>query len=49
MAILVMEFQVPVYKLGWFLPKSEQVQRKVRYFLKWNNAESTKIGPMFIK
>ena len=43
---LVVEFQGDT-NLGRFLPQSEQIQRKLGYFFKWNNAELTKIGPIF--
>ena len=37
-----------VQKSGRLLLGSEHIQRKFWNFLKWNNAESTKLGPMLI-
>ena len=47
MAILVVEFGVT--KVGRFMPKSEQIQRKIGYSMEWNKAEKTKIGTYFYK
>ena len=44
-AILIMDFKFGSTKLGK-LPKSEQIPR---HYLKWNNAELTKIGSLLLK
>ena len=44
----VVQFKVRGYKLGRFLPKSEEIENIFWYYLNWNHAEQNKIGPIFL-